>query len=111
MPPARWLGSRRFPATVAGMEGEVDTPSLAMGAPSWRLASPVGALRDALEAERDALQRSMADPAFYRRDGALVAQGRARLEAVQTGIEEAYRRWESLEGTLRDLEAIEPKLP
>jgi len=76
-----------------------------------------GRIRDAeagiaaLEAERDELQRSMADPAFYRRDGALVAQDRARLEAVQTGIEEAYHLWESLEGTLRDLEAIEPKLP
>jgi hypothetical protein len=34
----------------------------------------------------------MADPAFYRQDGARIAQGRARLEAVQTGIEEAYHR-------------------
>ena len=76
-----------------------------------------GRIRDAeagiaaLEAERDDLQRSMADPAFYRRDGALVAQGRARLEAVQTEIEEAYRRWESLESSLRELEGIEAKLP
>ena len=72
-----------------------------------------GRIRDAeagiaaLEAERDDLQRSMADPAFYRRDGARVAQGRARLEAVQTEIEEAYHRWESLEAALRELEAIE----
>jgi ATP-binding cassette subfamily F protein uup len=49
----------------------------------------------------------MADPAFYRQDGGRVAQGRARLEAVQAEIEEAYRRWESLEAALRDLEAIE----
>jgi len=76
-----------------------------------------GRIRDAeagiaaLEAERDELQRSMADPAFYRRDGARVAQGRARLETVQTGIEEAYHRWESLEATLRELKAIEAKLP
>jgi ATP-binding cassette subfamily F protein uup len=74
-----------------------------------------GRIRDAetgiaaLEAERDELQRSMADPAFYRQDGARVAQGRARLEAVQTGIEEAYHRWESLEASLRELEAIEAK--
>ena len=72
-----------------------------------------GRIRDAeteiaaLEAERDELQRSMADPAFYRQDGTRVAQGRARLEAVQTGIEEAYLRWESLEAALRELEAIE----
>ena len=72
-----------------------------------------GRIRDAeaeisaLEAERDELQRSMADPEFYRKDGARVAQGRARLEAVQTGIEEAYHRWESLEAALKELEAVE----
>ena len=71
-----------------------------------------GRIRDAeagiaaLEAERDDLQRSMADPAFYRQDGALVAQGRARLEAVQSEIEEAYHGWESLEAALAELEAI-----
>jgi ATP-binding cassette subfamily F protein uup len=61
----------------------------------------------ALEAERDELHRAMADPAFYRQDGARVAQGRARLDAVQTGIEEAYHRWESLEAALKELVAIE----
>jgi ATP-binding cassette subfamily F protein uup len=72
-----------------------------------------GRIRDAetviaaLEAERDELQRSMADPAFYRQAGARVAQGMARLKAVQAEIDEAYRRWESLEAVLRDLEAIE----
>jgi ATP-binding cassette subfamily F protein uup len=61
----------------------------------------------ALEAERDELHRSMADPAFYRQDGARVAQARSRLEAVQAGIEDAYHRWESLEAALKELEAIE----
>jgi len=61
----------------------------------------------ALEAERDELQRSMADPAFYRQNGARAAQGRARLEEAQAGIEEAYLRWESLDAALRELEAIE----
>ena len=76
-----------------------------------------GRIRDAetgiadLEAERDELQRAMADPAFYRQEGARVAQGRARLAAVQTEIEEAYRRWESLEAALKELEAIEAKPP
>ncbi|MDD5763126.1 MAG: ABC transporter ATP-binding protein, partial [bacterium] len=74
-----------------------------------------GRIRDAetgiaaLEAERDELHRSMADPAFYRQDGARVAQALARLEALKTGIEEAYRRWESLETALRELEAIDAK--
>ena len=76
-----------------------------------------GRIRDAeaeiaaLEAERDDLHRAMADPAFYRQDGARVAQGRVRLEAVQTGIEEAYHRWESLEAALKELEAIEANKP
>ncbi|MGZ8441724.1 MAG: ATP-binding cassette domain-containing protein, partial [Candidatus Deferrimicrobiaceae bacterium] len=71
-----------------------------------------GRIRDAeagiaaLEAERDELQRSMAEPAFYRRDGARIAQERARLEAVQIAIEEAYHRWESLEAARKELEAI-----
>jgi ATP-binding cassette subfamily F protein uup len=77
------------------------------------LAELPGRIRDAeaeiaaLDAERDELHRSMADPAFYRRDGAHVAQGRARLGAVQKEIEEAYRRWESLEASLGELEAID----
>lgn len=76
-----------------------------------------GRIRDAeaaiaaLEAELGELHRSMADPAFYRRDGARVAQVRARLESVQAGLEEAYRNWESLEAALREFEAIEAKSP
>jgi ATP-binding cassette subfamily F protein uup len=72
-----------------------------------------GRIRDAeaglaaLEEERDELQRAMADPAFYRREGARIAESRARMEAVHAEIEEAYRRWESLEATLKELEAIE----
>jgi len=65
----------------------------------------------ALEEERDDLQRAMADPAFYRRDGARVAQSRARLEAVQTEIEEAYHRWETLEAARKELEAIDGNSP
>jgi ATP-binding cassette subfamily F protein uup len=65
----------------------------------------------ALEAERDELQHSMADPAFYRRDGARIAEDRARLDAVQAEVEEAYHRWESQEAALRELEAIEAKSP
>ena len=49
----------------------------------------------------------MADPAFYRQAGAQVAQGMARLNTLQAEIEEAYRRWDSLEAALRELEAIE----
>jgi hypothetical protein len=53
----------------------------------------------------------MADPAFYRQGGERVAQGRARLEAVQTGIEEAYHRWETLEAARKELEAIDGNSP
>jgi ATP-binding cassette subfamily F protein uup len=78
-----------------------------------KLSELPGKIRDAeagiaaLEAERDELQRSMADPAFYRQDGTRVAQGRARLEAVQSEIEESYRAWEALGLSLKGLEEID----
>ena len=39
----------------------------------------------------------MADPAFYRRDGAEIAEAKARLEALERDLAEAYARWEELE--------------
>ncbi len=53
---------------------------------------------DALECEERALHEAMADPRFYRQDGAEIARQTARLEALEREIAEAYRRWEELEG-------------
>jgi ABC transport system ATP-binding/permease protein len=52
---------------------------------------------DALEAEERALHDAMADPAFYRQDGAEIARKKARLDALELELAECYRRWEELE--------------
>lgn len=50
-----------------------------------------------LEAERHALHATMADPAFYRQDGAAIAETKAKLEALEQTLGAAYERWETLE--------------
>lgn len=50
-----------------------------------------------LEAERHALHAVMADPAFYRSDGAAIAEAKAKLETLEQTLANAYERWEALE--------------
>ncbi|HUY34779.1 MAG TPA: ATP-binding cassette domain-containing protein [Pirellulales bacterium] len=50
-----------------------------------------------LEAEQRQLHATLADPAFYRRDGAVIAETKTRLATVETELANAYERWESLE--------------
>ena len=52
---------------------------------------------ETLEADRQALHETMADPAFYRRDGDAIADARARLDALEQVLANAYERWETLE--------------
>jgi len=52
---------------------------------------------EGLEAEQRELYERMADPDFYRRDGAEVAAARARLESVEGELATAYERWQTLE--------------
>ncbi len=51
----------------------------------------------ALETEQEAVHRTLADPDFYRGGGSEAAGLKARLEAVEAEIEEAFRRWQELE--------------
>jgi ATP-binding cassette subfamily F protein uup len=51
---------------------------------------------DALEREREQRYTSLADPALLR-DGAAVAEVRARLAALETEIATLTERWEALE--------------
>ena len=53
---------------------------------------------DALEAARQGLHETMADPAFYRRDGGEIAQAKARLASLEQELAQAYERREALEG-------------
>jgi ATP-binding cassette subfamily F protein uup len=50
-----------------------------------------------LEASRQSLHDEMADPAFYRKDGAEIAEVKARLETLEAELATAYERWEELE--------------
>jgi ATP-binding cassette subfamily F protein uup len=59
-----------------------------------------------LESERDALHVAMSDPAFYRDDASRVVDAKARLDALESAIAEAYARWEALEGRLRELSSV-----
>ncbi len=52
---------------------------------------------ETLEANRHALHDTMADPTFYRRDGDTIADARARLDALEQELANAYERWEWLE--------------
>ncbi len=43
----------------------------------------------------------MADPSFYQRAGAEIAQAKARLASLEQELDEAYARWETLEALNR----------
>ncbi len=53
---------------------------------------------DALETEIQQLHEAMADPAFYKRDGAAIAQTNTRLAELESELAGVYERWETLEG-------------
>jgi len=50
-----------------------------------------------LEQEQEALQSEMADPAFYKQDGAVIGEKSQRLEALESELAAVYERWETLE--------------
>jgi ATP-binding cassette subfamily F protein uup len=50
-----------------------------------------------LETGQRELQATMADPVFYRESGKKVTEYKARLEALEKELAEAYKRWEKLE--------------
>ena len=52
---------------------------------------------EALERDRQELHETMADPAFYRREGSGISEAKARLEALERDLALAYERWETLE--------------
>jgi ATP-binding cassette subfamily F protein uup len=53
---------------------------------------------ESLEQEQADLHAGLADPALYQADGGEVAKVKARLEVVDATLEDAYARWEVLEG-------------
>ncbi len=53
---------------------------------------------ESLELARAGLHDAMAEPDFYRKDGAAIAEARSRLESLESELAAAYERWEALEG-------------
>jgi ATP-binding cassette subfamily F protein uup len=51
-----------------------------------------------LEGESGVLHVAMADPAFYKRPSSEIAETKATLEQLERDLEEAFARWETLEG-------------
>lgn len=56
---------------------------------------------EALEAEIAALQAQLADPEFYKRDGAEISSAREALSRAQSELETRYARWSELEDLAR----------
>jgi len=52
---------------------------------------------EALEREIETAHEAMADPAFYRQEGAKIAEARARLTRLEAELGATFRRWEALE--------------
>ncbi|MEZ6055789.1 MAG: ATP-binding cassette domain-containing protein [Planctomycetaceae bacterium] len=52
---------------------------------------------EALEQEQATLNETMADPAFFKKDGNTIAEATRRLQELQATIEEKLARWEDLE--------------
>jgi ABC transport system ATP-binding/permease protein len=52
---------------------------------------------EALETEIQQLHEAMADTAFYKRDGAAIAQTNTRLAELESELATVYERWEALE--------------
>ena len=50
-----------------------------------------------LEEEQAGLHTAMADPAFFKQDGAAIAETTTRLETIAAELENALTRWEELE--------------
>ncbi len=55
-----------------------------------------------LEKMQEKMYEEMSDPSFYQKDGEKIAADKARLETLTQEIQEAYKRWEGLEGLVTD---------
>ncbi len=89
-------GSRKAPAAARNARVRPEGPRKLSYKDKRELES-LPARIDALEAEQRALYGAMADPLFYRQDGAEIARKKARLDALELELAEAYRRWEEFE--------------
>ncbi len=55
-------------------------------------------LIEVLEAEHNELSQQMSDPAFYKKEKQEITRIKARFDELTKEIDQAYKRWEDLEG-------------
>ena len=55
-------------------------------------------LIETLETEHGELSNQMSDPAFYKKEKEEIKQIKARFDELIKEIDQAYQRWEDLEG-------------
>ena len=109
-----WLRQRAAPADAAKSGAKAAEPvRAATPAPAPAAASPakrklsykdqreldeLPARIETLEAKIAELTEAMNDPAFFQRDHAAVTAHNAELATTQAALEQAYARWEALDG-------------
>jgi ATP-binding cassette subfamily F protein uup len=106
-----WLAQRARAADIVGTSPEASKPAATKtqatkaGSPkprglSFKEQRELESLPkqiEAWEAEQQTLNERMADPAFFRQDGAAIADVTRQMEELHTRLAKAYQRWEELE--------------
>ena len=108
-----WLrqGGQPQPSGTAAAQGRTTAPSSPAPAPpepapakrklSYKDARELEQLPvriETLETELAAMSAAMNEPAFYQRDTAQVAEHAQRMASVQADLDNAYARWQELDG-------------
>ncbi|SCZ50048.1 ATP-binding cassette ATPase Uup [Thiohalomonas denitrificans] len=101
-----WLRQRKTPKRVEKRPaptakphpaGQEKTDSRKLSYKEQRQLDALPQRIEELEGQIDAIHHEMADPDFYRAPNQHIAETKARLEALEDELSDAYRQWESLE--------------
>jgi ABC transport system ATP-binding/permease protein len=94
--PAQVSLPKETPSNGAGPRKLTYKEQRALEAQKRELAELPGRI-EALESEQHNLTKAMADPVFYQRDSAEIAQAANRLKELEEELALLYKRWEELE--------------
>ena len=94
--PAPTSQPRETPSAVATSRKPTYKEQRAFEAQKRELSELPGRI-EALESEQQQLTAAMADPVFYQRDSAGIAQTANRLKELEEELALLFRRWEELE--------------
>lgn len=100
-----WLRQRKIsgiqskPAVQAVLQSTAQSPSQPRKL-SYREKTELEGLPakiESLEADLEQLQKKLADPDFYKKQDSNIVQVNEKLSKIQTALDSAYKRWETLE--------------